>query len=94
MTNVTELVGDSYLPAGVSREVALRIAGEMRQIMARDLEEVDIALEVTLYESQMDKEQMLGAWGYLGAPERRAWKSFLDYETYLKNEIRRRSAVE
>jgi hypothetical protein len=89
LTAVTEIKGDMYLPAGQSREVALRIAGEMRQILNRDLEEIDIALEVTLYDCQVDREEMLAAWGYLDAGERRAWKNFLDYETFLENERRK-----
>lgn len=83
MTKVCEILGDLYLPADISREVATRIAGEMRQILNRDLEEIDIALEVTLYKCQTDPNEMLAAWGYLDAPERRAWKNFLDYEQFL-----------
>jgi hypothetical protein len=89
MSKVSELKGDSYLPEGMSRGVALKMAGEMRQILNRDLEESDIALEVTLYEVTMTNEEKLAAWGYLDAGERRAWKNFLDYETFLENERRR-----
>lgn len=86
--NVTELKGDMYLPAGVSREVALKIAGEMRQILNRDLDEVDIALEVTLFEDQIESEIKLAAWGYLDASERRAWKNFINFEEFVRNEKR------
>lgn len=86
MPKVTEMLGDHYLPVGSDREVALKIAGEMRQILNRDLEEIDIALEATLYEALIDREDMLAAWGYLNAGERRAWKNFLDYESFLESE--------
>lgn len=86
MTKVTEIKGDLYLPVGMSREVALRMAGEMRQIMNRDLDEIDIALEVTLYESLVDSEHKLAAWGYLDASERRAWKNFLNWKEFVRDE--------
>lgn len=87
MTKVSELIGDCYLPEGMSREVALRIAGEMRQILNRDLDEIDVSLEVTLYEDHIDSENKLAAWGYLNASERRTWKAFLKlFEDSVRDE--------
>lgn len=86
MVKACDMIGDIYLPADTSREVARGIAGEMRQILNRDLDEVDIAFEATLFDRQINREHMLAAWGYLDASERRAWKIFLDYDRYVEQE--------
>jgi hypothetical protein len=85
------MIGDFAEPRGdsgysVDTDVALRIAGEMRQILNRDLEEIDISLEVTLYNCQIDAEEMIAAWEFLNSGERRAWTQYLRYEEFLESE--------
>jgi hypothetical protein len=79
---VAEFLKDSHDPRGnlgvsVDFDVATRIAGEMRQIMNRDLEEIDIGLEAHLYNGGVDQEEMIAAWEHLNAGERRAWREFV-----------------
>jgi hypothetical protein len=85
MVQVTEMIGDCYLPEGFRREIATRLAQDMREIMNADREEVLIAASVRLYESQCDSNEKLAAWGYLSASERRAWKGFLGYEKFVSS---------
>lgn len=86
MVQVAEMIGDCYLPEGFRREIAKRLAEDMREIMNADREEVLIAAAARLYDSQCDSEEKLAAWGFLNAPERRAWKNFLGYERFLLDE--------
>ncbi|HXN96009.1 MAG TPA: hypothetical protein VN879_16005 [Candidatus Acidoferrales bacterium] len=82
MAKVTDMIGDYADPRGdsgrsVDEERAIQLAGEMRQILNRDLEEVDIALEAYLYNCQVDQDEMIAAWDHLNAMERRAWREYV-----------------
>lgn len=79
---VSEFLKDSHDPRGnlgvsVDFDVATQIAGEMRQIMNRDLEEIDIGLEAHLYNAKQDQEELIAAWEHLNAGERRIWREFV-----------------
>ena len=79
---VSEYLKDSHDPRGdlgatVDHDTATAIAGQIRQIMARDLEEVDIGLEAFLYNNTLDADQFIAAWEFLNPGERRAWKAFV-----------------
>lgn len=81
MAKVAQMIGD-FAPAageagrGIDHEVASRLAGEMRQILNRDLEEADIALEVYLYHLTLDQDEYIAAWEHLNAMERRGWRIY------------------
>lgn len=97
MTKVSDMIGDYAEPRGdsgysVDQDHAARLAGEMRQILNRDLDEVDVALEAQLYSRTTDSEDMIAAWSHLNAGERAAWRRFVNYDEYLRNEERKRDA--
>ena len=70
-----ELRGDSGY--SVDPDEALKVAGEMRQILNLDLEEVDIACAAYLFNNELDSEVLIAAWEYLNAGERRAWREYV-----------------
>jgi hypothetical protein len=91
MAKVRDMIGDYAEPRGdsgysVDTDVALRIAGEMRQILNLDLDEIDISLEVQIYNRSADSEELIAAWEHLNAGERRAWRQFVNYDEFVKTE--------
>lgn len=79
---VSEYLKDSHDPRGnlgvsVDIDIALRIAGEMRQILNMDLEEIDIGLKAYLFNAQVEQEELIAAWEHLNAGERRAWREYV-----------------
>lgn len=97
MAKVSDMIGDFAEPRGdagysVDHDIAARIASEMRQILNRDLDEVDVALEARLYNRSIDSEELIAAWGLLNAGERATWKRFVNYEEWLRNEELKRHA--
>ena len=85
---VSDYLRDYVDPRGpvseVDHEIAVQCAGHMRQIMNRDLEEVDIATEAELFAIGTDSEVMMAAWDHLNPGERAAWKKFVRYEEWLR----------
>lgn len=82
MTKVSDMIGDYAEPRGnlgysVDHDIAARIAGEMRQIMNMDLEEIAIGLKAYLFNTQVETEEMIAAWELLNPGERRAWREFV-----------------
>ncbi len=82
MAKVSDMVGDYAEPRGdagysVDHDVAIRVAGEIRQILNMDLEEIDIALKAYLFNRSVDSEELIAAWDHLNAGERRAWREFV-----------------
>jgi hypothetical protein len=82
MAKVSDMIGDFAEPRGdsgysVDHDIAIRIAGEMRQILNMDLEEIDIAFKAYLFNRTIDSEEMIAAWSHLNAGERRAWREFV-----------------
>ena len=87
MTKVSEMIGDFAHPAGeagrsVPLEIAEECAAEIRQMINRDLEEPQIALNCYLYNCQVDQEEIIAAWDYLNAGERRAYKEYVRLGKY------------
>lgn len=79
---VSEFLKDSHDPRGdlgrsVDIDLALKLAGEMRQILNMDLEEIDLGLKAYLFNASVDTEEMIAAWEHLNAGERRAWREFV-----------------
>lgn len=79
---VSEFLKDSHTPQGdlgrsVDIDLALKLAGEMRQILNMDLEEIDIGVKAYLFNASVDTEEMIAAWEHLNAGERRAWKEYV-----------------
>lgn len=82
MAKVSDMIGDYADPRGdsgrsVDTDIAIKVAGEMRQILNLDLEEVDIALKAYLFNCGVDSEELIAAWDHLNAGERRAWREFV-----------------
>jgi hypothetical protein len=82
MAKVSDMIGDYAEPRGdagysVDHEVAMRLASDIRAIMNADREEDLIAASAFLYNSQCDHEELIAAWEFLNAGERRAWKEFV-----------------
>lgn len=69
---------------------APRIAGEIRRILNLDLDEVDIATQVEIYDSSLTNEDRLAASLLLKPAERSSWQMFLNYEDWrLRQEMMR-----
>ena len=74
----------------VPGEVVKRTAAEMRQILNRDLDEIDIQLEVQLYTASLGQDVLEAVWEeILNASERRAWKNFLSLDEFIRDETLR-----
>jgi len=85
------MLGDYAEPRGnagysVDHDVAMKIATHMREIMAYDLDETDVATFVQIYNFELDTEEFIAAWELLNAGERAAWRRFVNYEEWLRNE--------
>lgn len=94
---VSEYLKDFHDPRGdtgalVDPQVSDRIAGEIRRIISMDLDELDIATAVQIYNASLDQEEFVAAWGLLHSAERACWKNFVNYDEYLRNEMRKRDA--
>lgn len=81
---VSEFIKDSHDPRGnlgvdVDPDVAMGIAGQIRQILNLDLEEADIATAAHIYNLELGAKQdeFVAAWEFLNAGERRAWREFV-----------------
>lgn len=82
MAKVSDMIGDYCDPRGnsgfaVDHDIAARIAGDMRQIMCMDLDEIDIGLKAYLFNIEIEQEEMIAAWELLNPGERRAWREFV-----------------
>lgn len=85
MAKVTDMIGDYAEPRGslgysVDYITAAKIANEMRVIMNMDLEESDIAVQVCIYNQELNTkgaDEFIAAWELLNAGERRAWREFV-----------------
>lgn len=75
LKNQAEPRGDSGY--SVDPDEALKVSGEMRQILNLDLEEVDIACAAYLFNNELDSEVLIAAWEHLNAGERRAWREYV-----------------
>lgn len=97
MAKVSDMIGDYSEPRGdlgysVDHDIAIRIVGEMRRIMALDLEEADVATAVQVYNAEVDAEEMIAAWEHLNAGERASWRNFVNHDEYLRAQERKRDA--
>ena len=73
MVKVTEMIGDYAEPLGiegysVDHDVAVRIAGEMREMLDA----------IYKFNCVCDSDEMLAAWMHLNAMERAAWRKCVE----------------
>jgi hypothetical protein len=81
---------EDNLGYSVDYKTAPRISGEIRRILNLDLDEVDIATQVQIYDSSLSTEDKLAASLLLSPGERRSWQMFVNYEDWrLKEEMMR-----
>lgn len=97
MTKVSDMIGDYAEPRGdsgyaVDQEEAASIAGHMRQILNRDLEEIDVATEAQIYNRAVGQDEMIAAWELLNAGERASWRRFVNYDEWFRLEEIKRHA--
>jgi hypothetical protein len=95
MAKVSDMIGDYAEPRGnagysVDHDIASAVTAEMRRIMALDLEELDVATAVQVYNAEVDSEEMIAAWELLNTTERASWRRFVNYNEFLRNELKKR----
>jgi hypothetical protein len=91
MVKVADMLSGYGVPQGelgrsIDHDTALRIATECRRIMGLDLEELDLATQVQLFNAEVDAEQMGAAWELLNSGERAAWRNLLNYNEWRRNQ--------
>lgn len=61
------------------------VAEECRRILGLDLDEVDLATAIQIYNAEMNarQEEWLQGWFCLSSMERSTWKRFVDYDNWL-----------
>ena len=81
---------EDNLGYSVNYKDAPRISGEIRRILNLDLDEVDIATQVQIYDASLSTEDKLAASLLLKPAERSAWQMFVNYEDWrLRQEMMR-----
>jgi hypothetical protein len=70
----------------VDYSTAPKISGEIRRILNLDLDEIDIATQVQIYDSSLSNEDRLAASSLLSPAERRAWQMFVNYEDWRRTQ--------
>lgn len=91
MPLVKDMLSGYGVPQGdlgrsTDHDTAVGIATEVRRILNLDLDEIDIATQVQIYNAEVDAEQMMAAWDHLNAGERAAWRNLLNYNEWRRNE--------
>lgn len=82
MAKVADMIGDYAEPRGdagysVDHDDAVRLAENMRAVMNADREEALIAAAAWTLNLQCDQDELIAAWEFLNAGERRAWREFV-----------------
>lgn len=90
MTKVSDMLKDYAYPQGnlgyADSVEGEKIAMEIRRILNLDLYETDIVTQVEIYHSVLTNEHLLAASLHLNPRERRAWRTYLCYDEFLRNE--------
>ena len=80
-------------PSNVSPDVAERVAGEIRRLVALEdvLDERDVATQIEIYAAEVDQEELHAAWWVLRDESRvrTSWAKYVRYEEWLRDERER-----
>jgi hypothetical protein len=91
MVKTTDMLAGYGVPLGdlgrsIDHDTALRTAEECRRILSLDIDEVDLSLQVQLFNAEVDPEQMGAAWELLSSLERSSWRNLLNYNEWRRNQ--------
>ena len=78
LKNAHDPRGGTYL--GVPHETAMTICQRVRGVLALDINEEDLSRHIFEFNAELNRlyhsDELIAAWSFLNAPERRAWKQY------------------